>query len=211
LKSGGGGARSVLVCGGFHFEDRATHPLLAALPSIIHLRGRSRSVASWVRMTLDFLRRESDAARPGADTVISRLADVLFIEALRAHLASPEAKASGLAVALRDPRIGHCLALVHRDPQLDWDVARLAHEAGMSRTAFAVRFRELVGESPLRYATRCRMSHAAALLCGSDAPIAQIAERVGYDSEVGFGRAFKRHTGSSPAAYRRRQGTAPAD
>src|SRR5260370_3352588 len=117
LRYGGGGALSVLVCGSFYFEDRATNPLLASLPKIIHLRGRSRSVASWVRMTLGFLRRESDTARPGADTVITRLADILFIEALRAHLTSPEA--SGLAVAPRDPRIGRALALVNRKPQVD--------------------------------------------------------------------------------------------
>jgi AraC-like DNA-binding protein len=204
LRSGGGGSLSVLVCGGFRFEDRATNPLLAALPPVIHLRGRRRGVASWVRMTLDFLRRESEASRPGADAVITRLADILFIEALRAHAQSLEAKESGFAVALRDPRIGRTLAVVSRRPNVDWDLARLAKEAGMSRTAFSVRFRELVGESPVRYARRFRMERAAALLRSTEASIPRVAERVGYDSEVGFGRAFKRHTGASPAAYRRR-------
>jgi len=204
LRNGGGGALSILVCGGFYFEDRSTNPLLSSLPRIIHLRGRSRGVASWVRMTLDFLRRESGGGRPGADAVITRLADILFIEALRAHACSPDARESGFAVALRDPRIGRSLALVHRRPHVAWDLARLAKEAGMSRTAFAVRFHELVGEPPLKYATRCRMDRAAALLRSTEASIAQVAERVGYDSEVGFGRAFKRHTGVSPAAYRER-------
>jgi AraC-like DNA-binding protein len=203
LQSGGGGAPSVLVCGGFYFEERATNPLLASLPRVIHLRGRSRGVASWVRMTMSFLRREADRRHPGADAVITRLADILFIEALRAYASSTDAKASGFAVALRDPRIGRSLALLHRRPHAGWDLARLAKEAGMSRTAFAVRFHELVGEPPLKYATRCRMDRAAGLLRTSEAPIAQVAERVGYDSEVGFGRAFKRHTGLSPAAYRR--------
>jgi AraC-like DNA-binding protein/mannose-6-phosphate isomerase-like protein (cupin superfamily) len=206
LRSGGGGALSVLVCGGFYFEDRATNPLLSSLPRLIHLRGYRRGVASWVRVTLDFLRRESDAGRPGADAVITRLSDILFIEALRAYAASPDAQASGFAVALRDPRIGRSLALVHRRPHIDWDLARMAKEAGMSRTAFAVRFHELVGEPPLKYATRCRMDRAAGLLRSTEAPIAQVAARVGYDSEVGFGRAFKRVTGISPAAYRRRSG-----
>jgi transcriptional regulator GlxA family with amidase domain len=155
-------------------------------------------------MTLDFLRRESQAGRPGAEAVITRLADILFIEALRAHAQSLEAKESGFAVALRDPRIGRTLAVVNRRPNVDWDLARLAKEAGMSRTAFSVRFHELVGESPLRYARRCRMDRAVALLRSTETPILQIAERIGYESEVGFGRAFKRHTGTSPAAYRRR-------
>jgi AraC-like DNA-binding protein len=204
LRSGGGGPRTVLVCGGFYFEDRATNPLLTSLPKLIHLRGRSRGVASWVKMTLDFLRHESDGARPGADAVVTRLADILFIEALRAHASSREAKQSGFAVALRDPRIGRALALLHRRPDADWDLARLAREAGMSRTTFAVRFRELVGDPPLKYVTRCRMDRATALLRTSESGIAQVAQRVGYDSEVGFGRAFKRHTGLTPAAYRRR-------
>jgi AraC-like DNA-binding protein len=209
LHNGGGGARSVLVCGGFSFENRATDPLLASLPRVMHLRGRRRGVANWVRMTLDFLRRESAAVRPGADAVIARLADILFIEALRTHALSPEARESGFAVALRDPRIGRSLALVHRRPQVDWDLARLAKEAGMSRTAFSVRFHELVGAPPLKYATRCRMDRAAGLLRSTEASISQVAERVGYDTEVGFGRAFKRHTGESPAAYRRRAAVTP--
>jgi len=204
LRSGGGGERSVLVCGGFYFEDRATNPLLSSLPRFIHLRGGSRGVASWVRTTLDFLRRESGQARPGADAIVTRLADILFIEALRSHSASQEARASGFAIALRDPRIGRSLALLHRRPQASWTLHRLAKEAGMSRTAFSVRFHELVGEPPLKYATRCRMDRAAGLLRASDASVAEVAERVGYDSEIGFGRAFKRHTGISPAAYRRR-------
>jgi AraC-like DNA-binding protein len=204
LRNGGGGARSVLVCGGFYFEDRASNPLLSSLPRLIHLRGKSRGVANWVRMTLDFLRRESDQGRPGADAVITRLADILFIEALRLYSSSPEGRESGFAVALRDPRIGRSLALLHRRPQAAWDLTRLAKEAGMSRTAFSVRFHELVGEPPLKYATRCRMDRAAGLLRSSEASIAQVAERVGYDSEIGFGRAFKRQTGVSPAAYRRR-------
>jgi AraC-like DNA-binding protein len=209
LHTGGGGARSVLVCGGFYFEDRATNPLLASLPPLIHLRGRRQGVSSWVRITLDFLGRESEAGRPGADAVVTRLADILFIEALRAHSSSAQAKQSGFAVALRDPRIGRSLALVHRRPQVDWTLARLAREAGMSRTAFSVRFHELVGQPPLKYATRCRMDRGAALLRSTEAPIARVAEQVGYDSEVGFGRAFKRHTGLSPAAYRRRARPAP--
>jgi transcriptional regulator GlxA family with amidase domain len=161
-------------------------------------------------MTLEFLRRESDDGRPGADAVITRLADILFIEALRAHSSSQEARASGFAVALQDPRIGRCLSLMHRRPQAAWDLARLAREAGMSRTAFSVRFHELVGEPPLKYATRCRMDRAAGLLRSTEASVAEVAARVGYDTEVGFGRAFKRHTGISPASYRRRSARASA-
>lgn len=203
LRAGGRGPKTVLVCGGFRFEDRTSNPLLAALPPMIHLRGRRPGVEAWLRTTLDFLARESDAYRPGADSVVTRLADILFIEAIRDYFSSPEAETLGLAVALRDPRVGAAVASILRHPETDWDVQTLARHAGMSRTAFALQFAKLVGRSPLGYVTRCRMSKAAALLRTSTATIPQIAERVGYHSEVGFSRAFKRSFRATPAAYRR--------
>lgn len=203
IRVGGRGPKTVLVCGGFRFEERAANPLLAALPPVIHLRGHRPGVEAWLRTTFDFLARESDAYRPGADSVITRLADILFIEAIRGYFASPEAEKLGLAVALRDPRIGAALASIHYNPETDWDVKTLARHAGMSRTAFAIQFAKLIGEPPLRYVANCRMSKAAALLRASSATIPQIAERVGYNTEVGFSRAFKRSFGATPAAYRR--------
>jgi AraC-like DNA-binding protein len=201
LHAGGKGPLTVMVCGGFHFEERSTSPLLLVLPPVIHVKG-SRAPA-WARTTMRLLKDESDRARPGSDLVVTRLADILFIEAVRAHLSSAEGKKSGLAVALADPRLGRALALIHRSPQASFSLERLAKEAGMSRTAFATRFHQLLGEAPARYGTRFRMNHAAGLLRAGDASLAQVAERVGYDSEVGFGRAFKRLVGTSPAAYRR--------
>ncbi len=203
LRAGGRGPKTVLVCGGFRFEDRTSNPLLAALPPMIHLRGRRPGVEAWLRTTLDFVARESDASRPGADSVVTRLADILFIEAIREYFASPEAETLGLAVALRDPRIGAAVASILRHPETDWEVNTLARQAGMSRTAFALQFAKLVGRSPLGYVTSCRMSKAAALLRTSTATIPQIAERVGYHSEIGFSRAFKRALRATPAAYRR--------
>jgi AraC-like DNA-binding protein len=201
LRTGGKGPRTVMVCGAFHFEKASANPLLLALPSVLHLR--TRRAAQWVRTAVRFLKQESDSGRPGADLVVTRLADVLFIEALRTHLATPEGRRSGVGVALKDPRVGRALGLIHSKPETDWSVERLARQAGMSRTSFALRFRELMGESPARYVTRCRLDRAAGLLRADDAPLAEVAERVGYDSEIGFGRAFKRFTGTSPAAYRR--------
>jgi AraC-like DNA-binding protein len=200
------GAKSTLVCGGFHFEERATSPLLLGLPTTIHIK--SGSAPKWVKTAVKFLREESDVTRPGADAVITRLADILFVEALRAHLSSPTGRRSGLAVALRDARVGRALSLIHRKLNVQLSVGRLAREAGMSRTAFALRFAELIGESPVKYATRCRMDHAAALLRSGEDALADVAARVGYESEVGFGRAFKRMVGVSPAAYRRRSRSA---
>jgi len=203
LHSGGGGAAAVLVCGGFEFEDPASVPIVASLPPVIHLRARTHLVGSWLRLTLAFLAEEAEAGRPGADAAVTRLADLVFIEVLRAYLRAPEHSKPGLAAALRDPRIASALVAIQRHPESAWRVARLARQVSMSRTAFAVRFRSLVGESPIAYVTRCRMSEASRVLGVSDDAIAQVAERVGYDSEASFGRAFRRWTGTSPAAYRK--------
>jgi AraC-like DNA-binding protein/mannose-6-phosphate isomerase-like protein (cupin superfamily) len=203
LRTGGNGAKTVLLFGGFHFEDRSANPLLSILPDVIHLQGRRRGVDAWVLWVLDFLKRESAAGLPGAEVVITRLADFLFIEALRAYFELPDSDKSGLSVALRDPRIGSALAFLNRHPESDWSLATLSRQAGMSRTSFATRFVELVGEPPMRYLMRCRVNKAAKLLRDGRASVQQVAERVGYDSELGFSRAFKRLVGSSPAEYRR--------
>jgi len=209
VRAGGRGPTTVLICGGFRFEERTSNPLLAALPPVIHLRGSTSSVDAWLRMTFDFLARESLAYRPGGESVITRLADILFIEAIRGYFASPEAEKAGLAVALKDSRIGAALASIHDRPEADWDIKTLARQAGMSRTAFAIRFARFVGEPPLRYVLRCRMNKAADLLRTSTATISQTGERVGYNTESSFSRAFKRVFGATPAAYRR--GTSPPE
>jgi AraC-like DNA-binding protein/mannose-6-phosphate isomerase-like protein (cupin superfamily) len=202
-RTGGNGAKTVLLFGGFHFEDRSVNPLLAILPDVIHLQGCRPGVDAWVLWVLDFLKRESAAGLPGAEVAITRLADFLFIEALRAYFELADSDKSGLSVALRDPRIGSALAFLNRHPESDWSLATLSRQAGMSRTSFATRFAELVGEPPMRYLMRCRVNKAAKLLRDGRASVQQVAERVGYDSELGFRRAFKRLVGSSPAEYRR--------
>ena len=193
----------MLVCGGFHFEDRATNPLLASLPPLIHLRGRSRAADGWLNLTLAFLAEEAESYRPGAESVMIRLADLLFVEAVRAYASVPGTPKHGLAAALRDPRIATAVVGIHRQPAAKWDIRRLARQAAMSRAAFADRFRSLVGESPISYVARCRMNRATALLATTQMSLSKVAARVGYESEASFGRAFKRSVGTSPAAYRK--------
>jgi len=202
LRTGGGGAVSVLICGGFRFEDGATHPIVASLPPIIHLRGRTRGVENWLGLTLAFLAEEAEAGRPGAELAVTRLADLLFIEVLRTYFSATETSRVGLAAALRDPQIAAAILTIQREPEARWDVGNLARRVAMSRTTFATRFKALVGESPFSYVTRCRMSKATAALRSGTAKIAEVASRAGYDSEASFGRAFKRWTGTSPAAFR---------
>jgi AraC-like DNA-binding protein len=203
LHIGGGGAETTLVSGRFHFQDRKNNPLLAVLPPVITLPGKSCQTIHWLEPTLKFIACEAESGRPGAQTVISRLADVLFIQIVRGHLASLPANSPGWLGALSDPQIGAALGVIHQTPEQNWTVQSLAAKVAMSRSAFASRFTRLVGEPPLQYITRWRMQKAAGLLREGNATLGQIAQSVGYDSEAAFSKAFKRAVGSAPGAYRR--------
>ena len=154
--------------------------------------------------TLRLIAAEVEDLRPGGEAVITRLADVLVIQALRQWLAHDPAARTGWLGALADDRIGRVLAQVHRDPSRDWTVTSLAAEAAMSRSAFAARFTELVGGPAMAYVTRWRMHVAADELTSGDATVAELAGRLGYRSEAAFSRAFSRTVGESPGALRRR-------
>ena len=136
-------------------------------------------------------------------TIVSRLADILFIQALRSWMESTVGDGEGWLAALRDPPIGMALGHIHQAPGEDWTVASLAAQVGMSRSAFSARFTAMVGKPPLHYLTRWRMQLAGDLLADDGMSISEIAERVGYQSESPFSKAFKQHTGMAPGAYRR--------
>lgn len=200
---GGSGQRTTLVSGRIEFEGRRGNPLLSVLPPVMVLKGELARSVHWLEPTLRILACEMESGRPGAQTVVSRLADVIFIQIVRGHLTLRGNEATGWLAALADPQIGGALSLVHQNPERDWTVQELAHQVAMSRSAFAARFTKLVGEPPLSYVTRWRMQKAASLLREGNSTIAQIAESVGYDSEAAFSKAFKRALGSAPGAYRR--------
>jgi AraC-like DNA-binding protein len=204
LEIGGRGKATTLICGKIEFEEPGGHPLLGALPPVIHLRGGSSALVEWLEPTLRFIASEAGSKRPGAQTVVSRLADVLFIQIVRGHLATVDPETSGWLGALGDPQIGAALGLIHESPESAWTVKSLASSAGMSRSAFASRFTRLVGEPPLHYLTRWRMQKAQSLLRDGRVSLADVASRVGYDSEAAFSKAFKRAVGAAPGAYRRR-------
>lgn len=206
LRHGGGGDVANIVCGTVRFGHPAARGLVALLPSAI-VRQRSIGPASpesdWVRATLDLIESEGRQLRPGGEAVIQRLSDLLVIQTVRAWIADDPAGQRGWLGALQDPRIGQAMALVHRDPAKAWSVESLARVASMSRSAFAARFTELVGESAMQYVTRWRMQVALDWLQTDEAPVAALATRLGYASEAAFSRAFKRTVGSSPGACRR--------
>jgi len=203
LRHGGGGSATNMVCGAVHFDHPAAQHLVSLLPKVICVDAWESDHADWLQSTLRLMAAEAKALKPGGETVVTRLADVLVVQAIRAWIAEDPSAQTGWLGALQDPQIGRAILLVHRQPEVDWTVESLAREAGMSRSAFAVRFRELVGESPMQYVTRWRMQLAVKFLHEEDTPLADLAGRLGYGSEAAFSRAFKRAMGVSPGAVRR--------
>jgi AraC-like DNA-binding protein len=141
---------------------------------------------------------------PGGEAVLTRLGDILVIQALRSWLETDPGARSGWLGALQDRQIGPAIALIHEQPARTWTVATLADELAMSRSAFAARFTELVGEPVTAYVTRRRMQLAVGALRDEGATVAELANRLGYRSEAAFSRAFKRVVGTAPATLRRR-------
>ena len=199
---GGGGLPASILCGYFEFDRDSLHPLVAALPSFIHLRGTGISEFAWLQTALNFMIHETMAAKPGAEAVVSRLAGVLFVQMVRAYIEQSHSPPAMLA-AIADKQIGAALALMHKDPAQAWTLDTLARSAGMSRSALAARFHQLVGETPMQYLTMWRMQLARKLLGESALSTAAVAERVGYQSEAAFAKVFKKVVGTGPGAYRR--------
>jgi AraC-like DNA-binding protein len=208
LRHGDGGAPTGLICGAVRFDHPAARSLVALLPEVLHVSAAAAPRLDWMPGTLRLMAAEAQALRPGGEAVITRLADILVIQALRTWIETDPAARTGWLGALQDRHIGRALALVHRDPARAWTVASLADELAMSRSAFAARFTELVGEPPLTYVARWRMGLARAALEAEGVTVAELAARLGYRSEAAFARAFKRVTGEAPGAVRR--GARPA-
>lgn len=209
---GGGGQPATLLCGYFEFDRDTLHPLVASLPSFIHLRGTDTTEFAWLQTAVNFMIHETRAARPGSEAVVNRMAGVLFVQMLRAYV--EQSGETTLLAATADKQIGAVLELMHRCPQDPWGLDSLARRAGMSRSALAARFHALVGQTPMQYLTLWRMQIARSNLLDTNDSIAAIAERAGYRSEAAFNKTFKRIVGKGPGAYRResadRRGTLKA-
>jgi AraC-like DNA-binding protein len=204
LRHGGGGTPTSLVAGCFWFESEGGMPLIDALPPLIHIKGDEGSPVRWLESTLQFLAAEVASPVAGAETVRNRLADILFVQAIRAHISGAGATSVGWLRALGDEQIGAALRLIHERPAHPWTVDSLADGVAMSRSAFADRFRHLVGVPPHSYVTRWRLHKASDLLRRGDATLAAVARAVGYENESSFGKVFKRYTGLAPGEFRAR-------
>ena len=203
LRHGGGGALTRMMCAAVRFDHPAARSLVALLPPIIYLDAASTPDVVGMQGTLALIAGETKHLRPGGEAVITRLADVLIIQVLRSWIAQDPMAQTGWLGALSDEQIGRALSLIHAEPARAWTVASLAGELAMSRSAFAARFTELVGEPVMQYVTGWRMRVAVNALRDEKATVAQVANRLGYRSEAAFARAFKRVTGVAPGAVTR--------
>jgi len=202
IKFGGGGNETRLICGAVRVKDPAASGLIEALPEMI-LMPTDTPENDWLVGMIRLMMAEAREMRPGGDTVITRVSDILVVQAIRHWLEHDPLAKTGWLGALQDSQIGRTIALIHRHPTRPWSVRELAEEVGMSRSAFAARFTELVGETPMRYVRQWRFRTAMNWLRDSDLPLAEMGDQLGYQSEAAFNRAFKSFTGQTPGAMRR--------
>lgn len=202
MRFGGGGRPTQLTYYGVRFDPILADRLIRLLPEMLHLRTHAED-DGWLRSTVRFIAEEARQRLPGSEAMITRLADILVIQAIRTWLDSVRDEERGWIAALHDRQIGRAMSLMHRQPAHAWRVDTLARAIGMSRSGFAARFTELVGEPVLQYLTGLRMQLAHRELRETSDTIARIAERVGYQSEPAFNRAFKRVVGMPPGAVRK--------
>ena len=202
LAYGGGGAVTRMVCGFLTAQDIWRNPLLSALPRLFKV-GMRGSNASWLESSLRFATEEAASAHAGRATVLAKLSELVFVEAVRRYVDTMPDDRKGWLAGLRDRLVARALALMHARPAHPWTVEELARQVGMSRSGLAQRFADLLGVPPMQYLAQWRLQLAALQLRAADRPLARVAEDVGYESEAAFNRAFKREFGVPPATWRR--------
>jgi AraC-like DNA-binding protein len=206
IRHGGNGARTRMVCGFLGCDGAENNPVLSTLPPALKLSLDPGGAAEWIRSTFRYAAEEVAAGRPGSETVLAKLSELLFVEAVRRYAESLPEGQTGWLAGLRDTHVARALALLHGDIARSWTVDDLGREVGVSRSVLADRFVRLIGEPPMHYLASWRMHVAMQELRNTNASLAQVAETVGYESEAAFSRAFKKAVGIAPATWRRSHG-----
>ena len=203
IRLGGNGARTRLVCGFLGCDHVEGNLLISTLPRVLRLNVEEGSYAEWIRSTFQYAADEVATGRPGSETVLAKLSELIFVETVRRYADTRPEGETGWLAALRDRYVAQALALFHRDIARSWTVDELGREVGLSRSALAERFTRLIGMAPMHYLANWRMQVAAEKLRNSSASLAEVASTVGYESEAAFSRAFKRAFLTAPATWRR--------
>jgi len=207
VRHGGGGAATTMICG-FLATEGEYNPLIASLPRMLKLDVREGTSREWVEASMRFAANELAQGRVASSEIMSRLSELLFVEAVRNYAAKLDGQQTGWLKGIADPQVGRALALIHHKIGEPWSAEALASEVGLSRSAFVERFSALVGMPPIRYLTTWRLQTAKLHLRETRKTIAQLAHGVGYESEEAFSRAFKREFGVAPAHWREQQAQA---
>jgi AraC-like DNA-binding protein len=202
INQGGGPDQSHFVCGYLGCSRRPFNPLLEALPRMFH-ESVSDSSREWMLSLIRAATAETESGTPGGETMLAKVAELMFVEAVRKYMQTLATSAPGWCSGLRDAKVGAALRLIHARPAHQWSVEELARQVGMSRSLFADRFVHFVGTPPMHYLAKWRLQVAAHLLVNRALSTAQVAAKVGYDSEAAFNRAFKRYVGLPPGLWRK--------
>jgi AraC-like DNA-binding protein len=200
---GGGGDSVRMVCGFLGCDSGLANPIVSTLPSAMILKVDDTPAADWIRSTFQYAAYEVASGRTGSTAVLSKLSELLFVEAVRQYVQGIPDGQTGWLAGLRDPAVSKALALMHGDIVHDWSVDKLGREVGISRSGFAERFTRVIGMAPMHYLADWRLQVAAQKLRDGDDALVRIAQQVGYESEAAFSRAFKKKFGAAPATWRR--------
>jgi len=203
IHHGGDGAPTQMICGYLGYDGAYGNPIAASLPPLMKLTVEETGAGAWIRSTFHYAAAEVANGRPGSETVLAKLSELLFVEAVRRYVETLPESQTGWLAGLRDPAVARALALMHGDVKRAWSVEELGRAAGISRSALAERFTRIVGVSPMQYLANWRMQMAAQRLKDTSASLTQVAEQVGYESGAAFSRAFKKAFGDAPGTWRR--------
>jgi AraC-like DNA-binding protein len=203
IHHGGEGARTRMVCGFLGCDSAEGNPVISTLPPALKFNIERGAAAEWIHSTFQYAAEEVAAGRPGSETVLAKLSELLFVEAVRRYAETLPDGQTGWLAGLRDNYVARALALIHRDINRAWTVDELGREVGLSRSALADRFSRLIGMPPMQYLASWRMQVATQELRSTSASLAQVADMIGYESEAAFSRAFKKAIGTAPATWRR--------
>ena len=198
------GPSTSMICGYFKFDECRWNPLLDAMPEYLVIRSEMTPNTGQMDSLINFISYEADAGLLGADVVINRLSDVLFIHVVRTYIAQHKPD-TGFIAALADSKLAKSLDAFHQQPEQSWSVESLAKAAGMSRSGFAEHFHHVTGQTPMQYVTQWRMQKAYDLLTNTEQSTQKIAEQCGYQSEASFSKAFKKFFAKGPGAARKRK------